>query len=90
MAKRECIYRRTESGLKAWEEKDPSLSAEHRRILGLIQGDTHWDEVQKLLRSHADHKRFADLVERGLIASAVAAPGSDLDFTGNFDFRSPG
>ncbi len=90
MVKRECIYRRTESGLKAWREKDPALSPEHRRILGLLESDTHWDEVQKFLRSHADHKRFADLVERRLIECAVAAPGSDLDFTGDFDFRSPG
>jgi hypothetical protein len=88
MTKRECIYRCTEAGLKAWQEQDPALSAEHRRILGLLGGDTHWDEVRKLLRSHADHQRFAELEKRGLITAAVAAPGSDLDFTGDFDFRS--
>jgi hypothetical protein len=90
MSKRECVYRRTEAGLKAWQEKDPALSAEHRRILGLLEGATHWDEVRKLLRSHADHQRFADLEKRGLIEAVVAAPGSDLDFTGDFDFRSAG
>jgi hypothetical protein len=47
----------------------------------LLESDTHWDEVRKFLRSHADHKRFADLVERGLVESVVAGPGSDLDFT---------
>jgi hypothetical protein len=87
MSKRECVYRRTESGLKAWQEHDPALSAEHLQILGLLEADTHWDEVRKLLRSHADHKRFAELVERGLVESTLAAPGSDLDFTGDFDFR---
>jgi hypothetical protein len=87
MAKQECVYRRTESGHRAWQEQDPGLSPEHRRILGLIHTDTHWDEVRKLLRSHADHERFADLVQRGLVESTVAAPGSSLDFTGDFDFR---
>jgi hypothetical protein len=88
VAKQECVYRRTESGLKAWQEQDPALSPEHRQILGLINSDTHWDEVRKLLRSHADHRRFADLVERGLVESTVAAPDANLDFTGDFDFRS--
>ena len=84
MGKEECIYRRTEAGLEAWQRQDPALSAEHRQILGLLAGEIHWDEVRKLLRSHADHKRFADLVERGLVESMVAAPGSDLDFTSAF------
>lgn len=81
MGKEECVYRRTEAGLEAWQRPDPALSAEHRQILGLLESDTHWDEVRKLLRSHADHKRFADLVKRGLVESVVAGPGSDLDFT---------
>ena len=84
MGKEERVYRRTEAGLEAWQRQDPALSAEHRQILGLLEGDTHWDEVRKLLRSHADHKRFADLVERGLVESMVAAPSSDLDFTNVF------
>ena len=84
MGKEECVYRRTEAGLEAWQRQDPALSAEHRQILGLLESDTHWDEVRKLLRSHADHKRFADLVERGLVESVVAGPGSDLDFTNVF------
>lgn len=84
MGKEECVYRRTEAGLEAWRSQDPALSAEHRQILGLLESDTHWDEVRKLLRSHADHKRFADLVERGLVESVVAGPGSDLDFTNAF------
>jgi hypothetical protein len=88
MSRRECVYRRTERGLKAWQEQDPALSPEHRQILGLIRSDTHWDEVRKLLRSHADHKRFAELEKRGLIEAAIAAPGSDLDFTGDFDWQA--
>ena len=86
MAKLERIYRRTEAGLKAWQGHDASLSAAQRQMLGLIDGDTHWDEIRKLLRSHADHLAFADLERRGLLASEAAALGSDLDFTGSFAF----
>ena len=81
MRKEECVYRRTEAGFEAWQRQDPALSVEHRQILGLLGSDTHWDEVRKLLRSHADHKRFADLVARGLVEPTAAGPGSDLDFT---------
>lgn len=84
MDKEECVYRRTEAGLEAWQRQDPGLSPEHRQILGLLESDTHWDVVRKLLRSHADYRRFADLVERGLVESIAAGPGSDLDFTNVF------
>jgi hypothetical protein len=80
------VYRRTESGLRAWQDQDPTLSVEHLQILGFIEGDTHWDVIRKLLRRHADYQRFADLEARGLIVSEAAAPEADLDFTGNFSF----
>jgi hypothetical protein len=81
------IYRRTESGLKAWLTHDPAVSEEHRRILGLIDGDTHSDVVRSLLRRHADHQRLADLETQGLIVSEAAGAAADLDFTGNFSFK---
>jgi hypothetical protein len=87
MSKTERVYRRTETGEKAWQSQDPSLSEEHRQVLGLIHTDTHWDEIRKLLRRHADYQRLAELEAGGLIASELAAPGSDLDFTGSFAFR---
>lgn len=86
MSTTERVYRRTESGERAWHSQDPSLSAEHRQVLGLFETDTHWDEVRKLLRRHADYQRLAELVEAGLVASEAAAPASDLDFTGSFFF----
>lgn len=87
MGKLERVYRRTETGLKAWQNQDPELSVEHRQILGLIEGDTHWDEIRKLLRRHADYQRLADLETQGLVVSEAAAPECDLDFTGNFSFQ---
>ena len=88
MAKLERVYRRTGSGQKAWQDQDPALSAEHRLVLGLIEGGTHWDEIRKLLRRHADYQRLADLEAQGLVVSEAAAPEADLDFTGNFSFTS--
>lgn len=86
MAKVERIYRRTESGSKAWLAQDPAVSEEHRRILGLIQGDMHSDVIRTLLRRHVDYQRLADLEVEGLIVSEAAAAVHDLDFTGSFAF----
>ena len=86
MAKVERIYRRTESGSKAWLEQDPAVSEEHRRILGLIQEETHWDVIRTLFRRHADYQRLAELEAEGLIVSEAAVAEHDLDFTGSFAF----
>lgn len=87
MDKLDRIYRRTEAGQRAWESKDPALSSEHQKILGLIEGATHWDEMKKLLRRHADFRRLGELEVEGLICQEMAAAGCDLDFTGSFAFR---
>lgn len=86
MGKLNCVYRRTDSGMKAWQDGDPALSEEHRRILGLIEGEVHSDAMRTLLRRHADYQRLADLEAQGLVASQAATAEHDLDFTGNFVF----
>ena len=90
MAKVERIYRRTESGLKAWLTQDAALSEEDLRILGLMEGEMHSDTVRRLLRRHTDYQRLAALEAAGLIVSAIvpeeAAAERDLDFTGSFEF----
>jgi hypothetical protein len=68
----ERVYLRTESGAKALQTQDPALSAEHRQILGLIQGETRWEAMRKVLRRHADRLRLADLEADGLIVSKPA------------------
>jgi len=86
MAKPEKIYRRSESGLKAWLTQDAALSEEDLRILGLMEGEMHSDVVRRLLRRHTDLQRLAGLEAAGLIVSEAAAADSDLDFTGTFGF----
>jgi hypothetical protein len=89
MVKLERIYRRTDAGSRAWQRGDPAVSEEHRRILGLIEGETHWDVVRALLRRHADFQRLAELEAQGLVVSEAAAATHDLDFTGGFAFAKP-
>jgi len=45
MKKRDCTYRRTDSGCKAWESESSGLPPAYRRILGLIDHSTHADQV---------------------------------------------
>ena len=87
MAKPQRIYRRTDAGRTASEGKGASLPAEYRRILGLLQDDTHSDAVRTALRRYSDEDIFAwlaDLENLGLVVSEPVTSKHDLDFTGNF------
>ena len=54
-------YRRTEAGTRACLRQDPALTEDHRRLLGLIDGEMHWDVVRHPARRHADFRLLADL-----------------------------
>jgi hypothetical protein len=73
MENEERVYRRTDSGRRAWVTKDPAVSDEHRRILGLIQERTRLQTIRPLLRRRADYVRLDDLEADGLIVSEAAA-----------------
>ena len=72
------------------------MPVEYRRILGLIESDTHPDSLRTRLArySEADLSHLLDeLVERGLLQAVEASQDHDLDFTGNFnlaDLRKAG
>jgi hypothetical protein len=87
MSTADRIYQRTEAGQKAWESRDPGVPAEQRRILGLINGETHSDLLQKRL-SHCSVAQIsawlAQLEGQGLLHSVPGAVEHDLDFTGDF------
>ena len=81
------IYQRTDAGQKAWESHDPALPPEQRRILGLINGETHSDLLQNRLRHFSVAQILdwlAQLERQGLLQSVPGAVEHDLDFTGNF------
>ena len=81
------IYRRTDAGLKAWKSSNPGLSAECRRILGLIIDDTHSDSIRAGLRRYSDTQIYnwlAQLESLRLLESSPASSNHDLDFTATF------
>ena len=87
MARLERIYRRTDAGSRASGSNDASLPAECRRILNLIDHETHSDAVRTALRRYSDEDIFAWLAElekRGLVVSEPITSKLDLDVTGNF------
>ena len=63
------------------------LPAEQRRILGLINGETHSDLLQNRLRHYSAAQVsgwLAQLERQGLLLSVPGAVEHNLDFTGNF------
>jgi hypothetical protein len=82
------LYRRTAAGKTAWERQDPRVPVEFRRILGLIETDTHADSLRSRLANFSEAQTLhllAKLVEQGLLETVAASSEHDLDFTGNFN-----
>jgi hypothetical protein len=90
------LYRRTPAGTAAWQRQDDRVPLDYRRILGVIEGDTHPDSLRARLArfAPADLPHLLDeLVEQGLLEAVEAGEQHDLDFTGNFnlaDLRKAG
>ena len=81
------IYRMSTSGRRAWEKEDATVPAAFRRILGMLDTETHTDVVRGYLRRYPDQlilEWLAELEELGLVESRPEKAGHDLDFTGNF------
>lgn len=81
------LYRCTAAGKAALERQDASLPVEFRRVLGLIESDTHSDSLRTRLPNFSEaqiHHLLAKLVEQGLVETVAASADHDLDFTGNF------
>lgn len=78
------VYRRTKAGTAAWERQDAGVPLEYRRLLGLIENDTHPDSLRlRFARYSADEtmELLDELVERGLLEAVEP----DLDFTNSFN-----
>ncbi len=75
----EKIYRRTEAGRKAWESRNSGLPPAYRRILGLIHGTAHCDEVLSAMRDCAGkqvHDWLDELETLCFIESLAFASGA--------------
>lgn len=78
------IYRRTAAGTMAVETGDRSVPSDYRRILAVIEGDTHQDVIRGCLRQFPDtllDEWLGEIEELGLLSSTAAAASHDLDFT---------
>jgi hypothetical protein len=88
----ERVYRRTQAGTAAWQRQDPRVPLEFRRIVGLIEGDTHPDNLRARLSARFTIEETVEildeLVARGLLEAVETAQHQDLDFTGSLNFAA--
>lgn len=85
------IYRLSTAGRRAWEKEDTAVPAAYRRILGMLDTETHADVVRGYLRRYSDKlvaEWLAELEELGLVESRADDAAHDLDFTGSFKLPS--
>jgi len=78
------IYRMSTSGRRAWEKEDATVPVALRRILGMLDAETHTDVVRGYLRRYPDQlilEWLAELEELGLVESREDKASHDLDFT---------
>jgi hypothetical protein len=81
------FYVRTPAGKAALQGQDPSVPVEYRRLLGLLERETHPQALRRRLGrfSEADTRALLDeLVDRGLLEMVDASAGNRLDFSGDF------
>ena len=89
------LYRRTDAGKLAWQRQDARVPLEYRRVVGLIEYDTHPDNLRARLPSYTQEgltHLLDELVEEGLLEAVEAEEHHDLDFTGEFsipDLKKP-
>ncbi len=81
------LYRRTPAGTAAWQLQDTRVPLEYRRILGVVTGDMHFDNLRGRLpfTEIGLSALLEDLVEDGFLEAVEAAETHDLDFTGNLN-----
>ena len=85
----ETLYRRTETGKLAWQRQDARVPLEYRRVLGMLEGEIHPDNLRARLARYSTSETqhlLDELVEQGLAEAVEAGEHHDLDFTGDFDF----
>ena len=86
------IYFLTTAGADALKNAGAALDKHHRRILQLIDGDTHVDVICGWLRHYSNQQLtlwLEQLEKMGLIGTKSADETHDLDFTGEFPALTP-
>ena len=80
------LYRRTETGRKAFDSQNGNVPLEYRRVLGLFAHDTDPREVRARLgwSEGALNDILEELEEKGMLERYETDERVDLDFTGSF------
>ncbi len=81
--KLDVAYRRTVAGAEALFSVDTAIPVDYRRILCIVDGDTHANVVRGRLRQYSDaliSDWLGELEELGFIESISAGDAYDLDF----------
>lgn len=92
MALPDRVYRRSSLGLKMLTSPDRTCPLEHKRILALVDQDTHFDIVRGCLRQFPDALLadwLAEMEELGYLSSTAADVTRSLDFTDLFKAPRP-
>lgn len=79
----DASYRRTKAGDDALRSVDTAIPVDYRRILCIIEGDTHTNVIRGRLRRYRDKlidAWLAELEELGFIETVRASAAYDLDF----------
>lgn len=79
------IYTRTEAGEQALALPDVAIPAEYRRLLWVVESDTHADVIRGRLRQFPDSLLadwLAELEELGYLSSKLVDPKHKLDIAG--------
>jgi len=87
MATQERIFCLTPAGAQALASGDAAVPSDYRRLLQLVEGDTHIDVVRGCLRQYPDkliEEWLDELVEIGYLDHAAPSDPLDLDFTAYF------
>jgi CheY-like chemotaxis protein len=78
------IYSRSSTGSEVLASVDTAVPTDYRRLLALIEGETHSDVIRGSLRQYPDSLLvdwLAELEEIGYVSSRPADTTQDLDFT---------
>jgi hypothetical protein len=85
------IYRLTDAGVTAAAEPPRGMSLPCRRILGMLQGDTHFSVIRAGMGMCEERQVagwLAQLEELGLVKAETGGAERDLDFTGSFSLAA--
>jgi CheY-like chemotaxis protein len=85
-------YRRTAAGDQAFASEDTAVPSDYRRVLGVIEGETHFDVIRGRLRQYPSkllEDWLGEIEELGYIESSPTEAALDLDFVAHFKKKPP-